>query len=151
MFRKENYRFGCDVWGGILFLIIMIPNFIWFAVPAPNDILRGESRTTNVDVFASIIQVVMIVGLCIITNKECRKPMLKYFLFGIIITTLIYFEGWIFYYSGMVNSIIILDLCIAPCLTLIIFSIARKNIVALLSATIFMVCHLIFGITNFIR
>ena len=41
----KKYRFGFDVWALVLFFIIMIPNFVWFVVPAPNDILRGESIT----------------------------------------------------------------------------------------------------------
>ena len=35
-------------------LIIMIPNFIWFAVPAPNDILRADSVTGAFDTLASV-------------------------------------------------------------------------------------------------
>ena len=44
----KNYRIGFDWIGLILFLIIMIPNFIWFVVPAPNDVLRTESVTGSV-------------------------------------------------------------------------------------------------------
>ena len=54
---RENYKFGFDSWGLILFLVIMIPNFIWFAVPAPNDILRAESVTKVVDANGSVCQV----------------------------------------------------------------------------------------------
>lgn len=52
---------------------MMIPNFIWFAVSAPNDILRGESITKTVDVIASICQVLMVMSLCIFINQECKK------------------------------------------------------------------------------
>lgn len=38
----KKYKIGFDIWGLIIFIIIMIPNFIWYAVPVPNDILRGE-------------------------------------------------------------------------------------------------------------
>ena len=34
--RKFNF------YGLLLFIIIMVPNFIWFLVPATNDILRNE-------------------------------------------------------------------------------------------------------------
>ena len=61
----KKYRFGFDVWALVLFFIIMMPNFIWFAVPAPNDILRGESITKTVDEIASICQVLMVMSLCI--------------------------------------------------------------------------------------
>ncbi len=39
----KNYKLSFEIWGLLLFLIVMIPNFIWFAIPAPNDILRAES------------------------------------------------------------------------------------------------------------
>ncbi len=45
----KQYRFGFDPWGLLLFLLVMLPNFIWFAVPAPDDILRVDSATPVVD------------------------------------------------------------------------------------------------------
>ena len=71
MFKK--YKVGFDIWGLLLFLIIMIPNFIWFAVPAPNDILRTDSITQILDTVASVCQVLMIVLLCILKNKDQEK------------------------------------------------------------------------------
>ena len=35
----KKYKIGFDICGLITFVVMMIPNFIWFAVPAPNDIL----------------------------------------------------------------------------------------------------------------
>ena len=71
MFKK--YRFGFDIWGLALFLIIMIPNFIWFAVPAPNDILRTNSITEIPDRIASVCQVLMVIALCVLINEERNK------------------------------------------------------------------------------
>ena len=39
----KNYRIGFDLPGLLLFLMIMIPNVIWFVIPAANDVLRTES------------------------------------------------------------------------------------------------------------
>ena len=69
----KKYRIGFDIWGLIIFIIIMIPNFIWFVVPAPNDILRGESITETVDAIASICQVLMVMSLCIFINQNRKK------------------------------------------------------------------------------
>lgn len=66
----KNYKFSFDVWGLAIFLIIMIPNFIWFAVSAPNDILRKESKTAVIDTIASVCQVLFAVSLCVIVNKN---------------------------------------------------------------------------------
>ena len=62
MFFKK-YKLGFDIWGLLLFLIVMIPNFVWFAVPAPNDVLRIESVTETVDTIGSICQVLMIIAI----------------------------------------------------------------------------------------
>ena len=150
MFEIRKYKIGFDIWGLLLFLIIMIPNFIWFAVPTSNDILRNESLTPMIDMIASIFQVIMVISLCIIKNKQCQKSMEKTWFKWIVIAIIIYFVGWILYYIGIVNSVIILDLCIAPCVAFIIFSINRKNIIALIASLIFMICHVLYGIMNFI-
>lgn len=42
----KKYNFSFDVWGLAVFLIIMMPNCIWFAVPAPNDVLRAGGFIT---------------------------------------------------------------------------------------------------------
>ncbi len=52
-----------NVYGLLLFLIIMIPNIIWFIVPAKNDILRTESITPLIDNIASVFQILMILFL----------------------------------------------------------------------------------------
>ena len=150
MFNLKKYRLGFDVWGLILFGIIMIPNSIWFVLPAGNDILRNESITPVIDIIASIFQVIMVVALCLIKNIEYHKTDSKQWMPGIIIATLVYFLGWCMYYSLIVNAIVILILCVAPCLAFIIFSIVKKNGVAVISAIIFMICHVIYGCVNFI-
>ena len=54
---KWRYCKSFEIWGLLLFLIVMIPNFIWFAIPAPNDILRAESVTETGMLFSYIILV----------------------------------------------------------------------------------------------
>ena len=150
MFEIRKYKIGFDILGLLLFLIIMIPNFIWFAVPTSNDILRNESITPVIDMIASIFQVIMAIALCIIKNKQCQKPMKKIWFKLIIIAIIIYFVGWILYYIGIVNALVILDLCITPCVAFMLLSIARKNIFAFILSIMFMICHAIYGIINFI-
>ena len=106
----QNYRFGFDPWGLLLFLLVMLPNFIWFAVPAPNDILRADSVTPVVDAIGSVFQVLTVACLCFV----------------------------------------ILLLTLPPCLAFIIFAADRKNLPAILFATVFTVCHLIFRVVNFV-
>ena len=146
----KKYRFGFDVWALVLFFIIMIPNFIWFAVPAPNDILRGESITKTVDVTASICQVLMVMSLCIFIHQDRKKISITRFIMTTVICCLLYFLCWILYYFGVTNAVFILGLTIFPCLAFLFFAIDRKNMIAVISASIFMVCHLIYGMVNYI-
>ncbi len=106
----NQYRFGFDPWGLILFLLVMLPNFIWFAVPTSNDILRADSATPVVDAIGSVFQVLTVACLCFV----------------------------------------ILLLTLPPCLAFILFAIDRKNLPAILFATVFTVCHLTFWVVNFV-
>lgn len=147
---KQKYKFGFDLWGLVLFFIIMIPNFIWFAIPAPDDILRAESKTEAIDTIASVCQVLMVISLCIFVNKERKKFRINPLVITILISCLLYFIGWIFYYNGVINAAVILDLCVMPCLSFLFFAIDRKNMIAIVPVSIFTICHLIYGIVNFI-
>lgn len=92
----KKYRIGFDIWGLIIFIIIMVPNFIWFVVPAPNDIFRGESITETVDAIASICQVLMVMSLCIFINQNRKKISITRFIIATIICCLLYFLCWMF-------------------------------------------------------
>ena len=148
MFKK--YKVGFDIWGAVLFLIIMIPNFMWFLVPAPNDILRTESITEILDTVASVCQVLMIIFLCIFINKEHEMKKRSRWIIAVIICCLLYFISWGFYYNGVTNILVILGLTIPPCLAFLFFAIERRNIIAVIPALVFSICHLIYGIVNYI-
>ena len=144
----KKYRFGFDVGGAVLFATIMLPNFYWFAVPAPNDILRGASVTPTIDGVGSVFQVLMIGLLCILKNTTAGKRT-KY-LWGVAACYGIYCIAWIAYYHGMVTPVVILVLCLAPCLAFGFYAADRKNYPAQISLAGFTICHLIYGIVNFL-
>lgn len=146
----KQYRFGFDFWGLLLFLLVMLPNFIWFAVSAPNDILRTESVTPVVDVIASVCQVLTVACLCFLINEERGKLRFSPLVIAAVACIVIYYLGWILYYIGITNPWVILLLTIPPCLSFILFAVDRKNLPAVVFATAFTVCHLIFGVVNFI-
>lgn len=128
----------------------MIPNFIWFAVPAPNDVLRNESVTAIVDMIGSIFQVLFIASLCILINNERNKLHFSPLIIFSIICIALYFVGWVLYYNGITNSLVILSLTLPPCLAFILFALDRKNIIAAVFAACFSICHLVYGVVNFI-
>ena len=148
MFKK--YKFGFDLWGLIVFLIIMLPNFIWFAVPAPNDILRQESITPIVDSIGSVCQVIFVASLCVVVNKESDSVKIPPLLIASIVCIVLYFLGWVFYYFGIVNAPVIICLTLPPCAAFIFFALDRKNIIALIPAVCFTICHLIYAAKNYL-
>lgn len=145
-----RYRFGFDVWGLLLFLLVMLPNFIWFAVPAPNDILRTESVTPIVDVIASICQVLTVACLCFLLNEERGKLRFSPLVIAAAVCVAVYYLGWALYYSGIANAWVILLLTLPPSLSFILFAADRKNLPAVLFASVFAVGHLIFAVVNFV-
>ena len=62
----------------------------------------------------------------------------------------IYCAAWIAYYRGIVTPAVILTLCLAPCLAFGFYSVGRKNCPAQIFLTGFTICHLIYGIVNFL-
>ena len=148
--KLQNYRFGFDVWGLLLFLLVMLPNFIWFAVPAPNDVLRAESVTPVVDAIASVCQVLTIACLCFLINEARGKLRFSPLVIAAVVCVAAYYLGWGLYYSGIANTWVILLMTLPPCLSFILFAADRKNLPAVLFAMVFAVCHCIFGVANFI-
>lgn len=146
----KQYRFGFDPWGLFLFLLVMLPNFIWFAVPAPNDILRADSVTPVMDAIGSVFQVLTVACLCFVIHNDRSKLRFSSLIIATIVCVAIYYIGWALYYTANVNPIVILLLTIPPCLAFILFAADRRNIPAVLLATVFAVCHLVFAVANFI-
>lgn len=146
---SEKYKFGFDIWGAVLFLIIMIPNFIWFAVPAPNDVLRADSVTEVFDAISSVSQVLMAAALCVIINRNRKKISITSLIIAAMVCCLLYFASWIFYYIGVVSPIVILGLTVPPCLAFLFFAVDRKNMLAVVPILIFTICHLIYSVVNF--
>ena len=146
----KQYRFSFDPWGLLLFLLVMLPNFIWFAVPAPDDILRVDSATPVVDAIGSVFQVLTVACLCFVIHKSSSKLRFSPLIIAIIICVAIYYIGWALYYTANVSPIVILLLTVPPCLAFLLFAIDRKNLPAVIFATVFAVCHLVFGVVNFV-
>lgn len=146
----KKYRMGFDVWGLVLFAAVMLPNFIWFALPAPNDILRAESITPVIDAVGSACQVLMIAALCMFIRTDIEKKSSRLPIIGAVLCVILYWLCWVLYYCGTVNTAVIIGLTLPPCFAFILYSIYIKNGIAAIFAGGFTICHLIFAIVNFI-
>ena len=146
----KNYKIGFDWIGLILFLIIMIPNFIWFAVPAPNDVLRAESVTGIIDNIGSICQVLMVASLCLLINRNNNVSKVTGIVIAFIACIFLYYICWLCYYQGKADTLVLIGLTIFPCAAFLMYSCKRKNMTAALFAGGFSICHLIHTIVNFV-
>ncbi len=150
MWNIKTYRFGFDPWGLGLFLLIMLPNFVWFALPAPNDILRAESATPFLDTAGQVFQIALAAALCGVVNPARGGSVKRGWAAGVVLCLVLYLAGWAAYYAGAAGTVVVLILCLAPCGAFLFHSAARKNAPALLAAGGFAACHLISTIVNFI-
>lgn len=146
----KKYRMGFDVWALVLFAAVMLPNFIWFALPAPNDILRAESVTPVVDAVGSVCQVLMVAALCMFIRTDCEDKRPRLLIIGAWLCVGLYYLCWVLYYFGTVNNAIVLGLTLPPCFAFLLYSAYRKNGIAAVFAGGFTICHLIFAVVNFI-
>lgn len=147
----KQYKFGFDPWGLVLFLVVMLPTFFWFAVPAPNDILRTESVTPVADTIATVCQAMFVACMCFLINKERSKRRFSPWIIASIICVAVYYLGWVIYYCGNADPWVILLLTLPPCAAFVLFTLERKSLPAMVFAICFTVCHFIYGIVNFIK
>ena len=146
----KKYRFGFEPWGLLLFLVVMLPNLIWFAVPAPNDILREGPAGGFVDSAASVFQILMAAALCLLVNRERGPLQLTSLIFAAGGCVLLYYAGWAWYYMAFTGPPVIVLLTLPPCLAFEFFAYDRKNAIAMLPIAVFTICHLIYAAANFI-
>ena len=147
----KRYTMGFDLWGLLLFAIIMLPNLIWMAHPAPNDVLRAESVTPVVDIIGSICQMAMIFCLCFIRRVDARPLRLSPMVVAALVCVLVYLAAWGCYYAGITNQLILLLLTLVPCTAFLLYLADRQNGIGLIPAALFTLCHVIFAIVNFLR
>ncbi|HHT14696.1 MAG: hypothetical protein ACOX6G_10475 [Christensenellales bacterium] len=146
----KKYKLGFDIGALLLFVAVMIPNFIWSALPAPNDILRAESVTKTIDAIASVCQALMLAALCFIQDRERKKLSVSPLLIATGLCCLLYYISWLAYYRGLAGAIVILGLSVPPCMAFILYAIDRKNWVAVIPALGFTIGHIIYAMVNFI-
>ena len=146
----QQYKFGFDGYGLALFLLVMVPNILWFAVPAPNDVLRTESVTPIIDSIGMVFQVLMVASLCCVVRKDHQPLRLSLSIWTTLLCVIVYFAGWGLYYAGFANPFVIVSLTLPPCLAFILYASDRRNLPAIIFAVGFAICHLLFGIINYV-
>lgn len=149
----ENKRFKLtfDIFGFLLFVLLMIPTVVWSVVPALKDILRTESSTPLIDTAAAAVQVLAIIAICLPFGKSIKK-----FKFGsvssviTIIFAVLYYIAWMCYYLTIIHPIVLVSLAVLPCIALLAHSIGKRNVPAMILIVIFAAIHLSSTVINFV-
>ena len=148
--KVKEYQFGLNVFAIILFVLVMIPNLIWFFVPSQNDVLRNESVTKILDVFGSIFQVFTVAALCAFRNEKAGKLQISLLFITSLLCLLFYYVFWILYYCNYTHAAVLIGLSIFPCASFLLYGKKKKNYIALIPAFVFTVLHSVSTIINFI-
>ena len=146
----NSYKFKIDFWSIGLFLLMMLPNFLWFAFSAPNDLLRISSVTPITDAIGSFLQISLIASLSCLARKDSKPLRFSAGIIATLICVIAYFVGWVLYYNAIAYAWVILMLTLPPCFAFLFYAIDRKNWIATTLGIGFTVCHLIFALVNFI-
>lgn len=146
MLRK--YRMGFDIFALLLFLLIMLPTWLWAVFPAPVDILRAPSRTPVWDGVGMVCQIVFVFLLCTFLHEGRRGLAMEPMLFCCIMSTVLYYAGWGLYYAGVTAWPVILLMTLPPCLAFGFWALHQRCRIALIPIGGFMVCHLIGAVVN---
>lgn len=146
----KKYKLEPDIGGICLFLFIMIPNFIWFSFPAPNDLLRKIPAKAVWDSVSSVCQIWMLVTLCAFKNRDVERLRFTGRIAAVAACCSLYFICWLIYYSGTASVLVLLGLSITPCTAFMLFAMEKKNDLAIIPAAAFTIFHLMGGISRFI-
>lgn len=147
----DKYTMGFDLWGLLLFAVIMLPNILWMFFPAPNDLLRAESVTPVVDGIASFCQMLMVFCLCLIIRRDAHPLRLSPILVCVCACVLGYWLAWGCYYAGLAVLPAVLLMTLLPCAAFLLYLWMRGNLIGLIPAIVFTVCHIIFAFCNFLK
>lgn len=142
----KKYCFGFDWRGLLLFALIMLPNILWTLLAGEGDLLMRPTATPGLDMAVSICQVLTIAGMLCLRRRD--MPPLK--LMGPLLFVAAYLLMWILYGLGMTHPAVLLGLAVFPCAAILLHLIGRRNIPALLPASLFTVGHAVSTLINFI-
>ncbi len=140
----SKFRFGFDFWGLGLFVLLLVPNIVWWCFSPENDVLRQISAPPALDVFAYIFEAVTVAAILIIVRREAKGlPRFDspFFTFTVM-SVVLYIAAWVFYFCGNVNFAVLLFMGVFPCTALGCYAAMRKNWLVLCPLAVFTALHL---------
>lgn len=139
----RNYRIRFMPWGLVLFGLIMLPNMLWFAVPAQNDVLKQSAELPWLDSVQMVFQIVMIGCLCMLENVQAKPFRLRNpLILAVLGCCTVYYITWAVYFAGYVNGLILMALCLFPSTAFLLYGLDRRNMPGVVTGAMFALCHL---------
>lgn len=83
-------------------------------------------------------------------RKDLERLKISKLIIMTIVAVCLYYVGWVAYYIGITNPVIIILLTIPPCDSFGLYAIDRKNVLALIPIIVFTFCHIVYGVGNYI-
>ncbi|MBE5804298.1 MAG: hypothetical protein E7316_07285 [Clostridiales bacterium] len=131
-------------WALALFVIIMLPNMFWFALPAESDALKQTAELPWLDTVQMTFQVMMIGCLCMLENPQAKPFGLKNpMVAAALICCGIYYAFWVAYFRGSMNAPVLLALCLFPSAAFLLYGADRRNVPGTVAGAAFAICHLV--------
>ena len=150
MWKLKNYRLGFD-WHGLLMVVsFILPYVIWIFIPTKDEVLREGSKTVIIDIIKVATELIMIFLTMFIINETRNKKVMKLFMYILLIPKAFYYICWIILYFGVISKTCVLIVCIAPCITFMLFSLSRKNLMAFSATLAYTICEIVYTTINFI-
>lgn len=132
MFDIRNYRPGFEICGFILAVAILLPNLIWYYIPAPVDPLRDTvSYTSPIGIATTVLRLLAALTATFTVNLDSRAP--HFGAASIIILAFggMYYVGWLLYYMGVASYVAVVFVTIPAFIMLTTLAIDRSNIFSL--------------------
>lgn len=140
-----GYRFGVDFWAIGLFGLLMLPNIVWWCYSPGNDVLRHIAAPPALDVFSYIFQILTLGVLMFVARSDREDQRINFespFFTFELISLVLYYAAWIFYFCAFVNIAVLLFMAVFPCVALGCFAFLRRNWIALAPLAVFAALHL---------
>ena len=147
----KSYRFGFSLKGFVAFMLVMIPNIIWMAVPPVNNPVAGNSTPYPIfDIVVTVSQAIMIALLIILIPKESRNgKSIKIHIKLAFICLVGYYVAWISYYTGMVYPWMFVGMAVLPSIYFISVELWLKNYIAIIPSIVFGISHTAITFSNY--
>lgn len=138
----KNYRISFSVLGLAAVCLLMLPNLVFlFITPPFNPLNHNEAGFWLWNLLENIGRFGMMISLCIIVN---RRPMRKNSLldFSALISLVIYFMLWGFYFSGITNGMMLTGMALFPSIFILLIAWKLRNPLALSFTILFALTHI---------